>query len=181
MPMVPLKLSSRQRRRLRDQLRVAPSARVYRRGLAILHASRGQSVEEIARSLGVVRQSVYNWIDRYSRAGHLDALEDLPRSGRPARCSEDLQVVLEYLLESSPQDWGYFDVGWTVPLLQRQLFRATRYWLSEDTVRRELHRCGYVWKRPRYELEPDPELEKKTPDPRENQAFAPTDSTAGRR
>jgi transposase len=179
--MNPLKLTSWQRRQLRGELRTAPNARVYRRTLAVLEFSQGRTVEEIARSLAVTRQSVYNWIGRYAAERDVDALEDRPRSGRPGCCSEELEAVLRYFVEASPQDWGHFHVGWTIPLLQSELFDATGHWLSENTLRRELHRWGYVWKRPRYELEPDPELEKKTTDSPQNTAFASTNRASGRR
>src|SRR5262249_1730947 len=39
---------------------------------------------------------------------------------------------------------------------------------------------GYVWKRPRYVLDPDPELEKKTADPPHHPAAATPDRAAGR-
>ena len=70
--------------------------------------------------------------------------------------------MLEALLAVSPQDLGYPHVSWTVPLLQEVLEIATEQWVSDDTLRRALDRLNYVWKRPRYDLDPDPEREKKT-------------------
>jgi hypothetical protein len=52
-------------------------------------------------------------------------------------------------------------VNWTVPLLQEHLSRCTDRWLSDDTIRRELDRLGYVWKRFRSVLPPDSRREKK--------------------
>ena len=52
-------------------------------------------------------------------------------------------------------------MNWTVPLLREYLYDRTSLWLSEDTIRRRLQRLGYVWKRYRYVLPPDPEREKK--------------------
>jgi transposase len=49
-------------------------------------------------------------------------------------------------------------------LLQEELEQGTGIAFSEDAIRDELHRLGYVWKRPRYVLDPDPEVEKKTTD-----------------
>jgi len=77
--------------------------------------------------------------------------------------------LLRSLLQTSPDRLGYFAVNWTVPLLQEQIERKTGLRLSEDTIRRELQRQHYVWKRYRYVLEPDPDLEKKT----QNQAANP--------
>jgi hypothetical protein len=51
--------------------------------------------------------------------------------------------------------------------------------LSDETIRRELQRLGYVWKRGRYELEPDPEEEKKTADPTLDQGLGSSKRRAG--
>src|SRR5512143_2742357 len=76
---------------------------------------------------------------------------------------EDREHLLEALLAVSPQDLGYPHVSWTVPLLREVLEIATEQRVSDDTLRRAVHRLDYVWKRPRYDLDPDPEREKKTP------------------
>jgi len=52
--------TSSQRHRLRTQLHHATDASYYRRLLAILELDRGQTVAEVATSLQVTRQSVYN-------------------------------------------------------------------------------------------------------------------------
>jgi predicted ArsR family transcriptional regulator len=53
-----------------------------RRARIVLLAAEGVPLERIARQLGVDRNVVRTWVDRY-RAGGLVALEDRPRSGRP--------------------------------------------------------------------------------------------------
>jgi hypothetical protein len=64
--------------------------------------------------------------------------------------------VFQALLEKTPDQVGYFAGNWTVPLLQDALADYADLRPSEDTVRRESDRLGYVWKRPRYVLEPAP-------------------------
>ena len=160
--MIPLKLTRWERFRLQRQLQDTGDARVYRRTLAVLEASRGPSVAQIAQMLGVTRQSVYNWIAAYAAAPDPDSLVDADRSGRPSSWTEGLRGLLRSLFTQAPDQLGYFAVNWTVPLLQEQLEHQTGHWLAEDTIRRELDRLGYVWKRSRYILDPDPEREKKT-------------------
>jgi transposase len=75
-------------------------------------------------------------------------------------------------MKQAPQEFGYPDTDWTTPLLRRELERGTGVLPSDDTVRRVLHRLGYVWKRPRYVLDPDPERDKKTPHPAADPAVA---------
>lgn len=159
-----LKLTWWQRHRLEEQLKETQEVHLYRRTLAVLEVSRGRSVAEVAQMLGVTRQSVHNWIASYARAHDPHALQDEPREGRPSVWSEDQQARLRGLLDRSPNEFGYFAVDWTVPLLQEQWQHSTGVHLSEDTLRRGLQGLGYVWKRGRYQLEPDPELEKKKAD-----------------
>lgn len=156
-----LGLTAYQRRRLRQLLHKTADARLYRRLLVILEVDRGRPVSELARLLNLSSQSIYNWIDRFLHQGGEPALADRYGIGRPTLWTEEHVALLRALFESSPDQWGYFANDWTVPLLQEQLLHWSGQTFSEDTVRRELHRLGYVWKRGRYRLAADPELEKK--------------------
>src|SRR4051812_16154126 len=157
------KLSKRERRQIRERLRQTCDARHYRRLLAILEHDEGMPIVDIARQLNVSRQSVHSWFAWYHEQRHVDDLCDAPRSGRPARANDAFDVVLRTLLMLSPERFGYHATHWTVRLLRDQLRQNLEQEYSDDTIRRSLHRLGYVWKRPRYVLVPDPEREKKTP------------------
>jgi transposase len=176
-----LSLTSYERRKLRQQLHDTNDARLYRRLLAVLQIDQGTPVSEVARLLQVSSQSIYNWIDRFGQGRQAALLADQERSGRPTLWTEERVAWLRALLASSPDRWGYFANDWTIPLLQEQLRYCTGPALAEDTVRRELHRLGYVWKRGRYLLDPDPELEKKTADSQKSPEFAAPERAAGRR
>jgi transposase len=157
------KLSKHERRQMREALRQTRDARHYRRLLAILEHDEGTPIAEIARRLGMSRQSVHDWIVRFEEERCIDALREAPRPGRPARADEAFDAVLGALLMLLPERFGYRARHWTVRLLRHQLRRNLEQEYSDDTIRRGLHRLGYVWKRPRYVLAPDPEREKKTP------------------
>lgn len=156
-------LSGRERRQVREQLRRTHDVRWYRRLLAILEYDRGEPVSSIAQRLGVSRKSVHGWLARFRKQRYANALCDAPRTGRPAKTDETFDAVLRSLLMLSPERCGYRAQHWTVRLLRDQLRKDLDQEYSDDTVRRSLHRLGYVWKRPRYVLAPDPEQEKKTP------------------
>jgi transposase len=175
-----LNLTSWQRQRLRRQLAETGDARVYRRTLAVLEFDAGRPAADIARMLGVARQTVYEWVGLYTEALQPSALQDAEGRGRPPLLDEDDENLLEALLGASPQDLGYPHTSWTVPLLQEVLEIGTGRRLSEDTLRRALHRLDYVWKRPRYVLDPDPEREKKTPHPQANPGLAAAQRRVGR-
>jgi transposase len=174
-----MNLTRWQRLRLRRQLKRTRDARVYRRTLALLDYDRGESVSPIARRLGVTRQSVYNWVAGYAQAPDPERLGDASRSGRPSLWTDDLRAVFQALVEQTPDQLGYFAVNWTVPLFQDALAEHTGQRPSDDTIRRELDRLGYVWKRSRYVLDPDTEREKKTPDSPEHPQPAATQRRVG--
>jgi transposase len=159
-------LTRTQRSQLRRQLKHTKNAALYRRTLAILEVADGKPLVQVAGALGVTRQTVYNWIEAYTQHYDPVALLDAARSGRPAMWTPDLDELVPTLLQGSPMEWGYNAANWTVPLLGAQFASWDGRWLSPTTIRRRLHELGYVWKRTRYALPPDPELEKKkTPSP----------------
>jgi transposase len=176
----PLTLTAWQRRQLQRQLRETPDARVYRRTLAILEVARGKPIAHLAHTLGVSRRMLYYWVEAYTQEHDPADLLLGNRSGRPTVWTEEARSLLGELLTGSPTDRGYYAVNWTVPLLQEELRHGTGDRFSDDTIRRELQRLGYVWKRPRYVLDPDPELEKKTAAPPANPGLAAPERPAGR-
>lgn len=175
------KLKHWQRRRLRQQLKDTSDARTYRRTLAVLELDRGRSAADIAAMLGVTRQSVHNWAAAFVRQPDPSTLRDADRSGRPPLLAEQTEGPLSALMGRSPQDLGYPHTDWTVPLFQQELEKDLGLRPSDETVRRGLRRLGYVWKRPRYVLDPDPEREKKTADSLANPGLAASERRAGPR
>jgi transposase len=174
-----VQLTASQRRQLRAHLRRAQDASYYRRLLAVLELDRGLSVAEVADLLRVTRQSVYNWASSFVACLDPAALQDHYGIGRPSAWTEPLQALLLASLEQRPDELGYAGVNWTVPLLREHLYDQGGRWLSDDTIRRELDRLGYVWKRFRYVLPPDPEREKKTRHPAAAAGLAAAQRQAG--
>jgi transposase len=126
--------------------------------------------------------SVYRWLERFSTQRTLAALEDQRGQGRPLLWNEELAELVESALAQPPLRLGYYANSWTVPLLQA--FLAVYHpgqEVSTSTLRRHLKAAGYVWKRFRYVLEPDPEAEKKTPDCAANTRLARIHPGAGAR
>ena len=103
-----MKLTARRRRKIRTKLRQTHDARLCRRLLAVLEFDRGTPVSAIAELLGVTCQSVYNWIVRFEQGGDGCELSDAPRSGRPTRTGEMINVLLRTLLILSPEWFGYY-------------------------------------------------------------------------
>jgi transposase len=93
------------------------------------------------------------------------SLQDHRGSNHPTLRTDELQALLAASLEEPPDHFGYQAVEWTAPLLREHLSRWSGTPPSLRSVRRQLHQQGYVWKRPHYVLDSDPEAEKKTLDP----------------
>lgn len=89
-----------------------------------------EATRNLCQALGaeaVSETTTRKWFTRF-REGHFD-LTDLPRSGRPTECDENLLLSL---IESNPRQ------------TTRDL-AATLVW-SQDTVQRHLHTLGKVCK-----------------------------------
>jgi transposase len=160
--MIDVRLTSSQRRQFSARLRATEDASYGRRLLALLALDEGESVAAVAERLGVTRQSVYNWARAFETGGSATALEDRYGGGRPSVWTEKLEALLLAALRQRPDQLGYPGPNWTIPLLQAYVERCSGQRLSDDTIRRQMRRLDYVWKRFRYVLPPDPEREKKT-------------------
>src|SRR3954447_6414706 len=110
-------LTPQQRYRLRRVSDRTDDAIILRRTLTLLQLDQGLSVATIAAELGVTRQSVYNWLDRYLLARTPRALGDARGRGHVTAWDDDLLAVLRSAMERPPGDWGHRASGWTVGLL----------------------------------------------------------------
>ncbi len=82
----------------------------------VLLAADGLSNAEIGRQVGMTRQTVISWRARYE-AGGIDALADLPRSGRPPVVDEAAVVVAT--LNPPPAELGV--THWSARLMSDHL------------------------------------------------------------
>ena len=86
---------------LRKQARVESDRRVARRILAIASALDGMSREDAARSAGMDRQTLRDWVIRYNEHG-LDGLVDRPRDGRPPKLDAEEKAELYRIVLAGP-------------------------------------------------------------------------------
>jgi transposase len=104
----------------------------------------GQPLAAIARRLGVTRQAVHKWYQRYRRAG-LEGLYRRPRPGRPRKLTSEQERRLATWLQRSAKAYGFQTQEWTaqrVADLIRVRFRV-RY--DRDHLSRVLRRLGFSW------------------------------------
>lgn len=94
----------------------APVAHVERAKMLLAYAD-NESVSSIARRLGTNRPKVERTIDRALRFGVKQALDDLPRAGRPRQITDEDRAWVVDLACQKPKDLGYPEELWTTALL----------------------------------------------------------------
>lgn len=92
---------------LRKAAKVETDTRIARRILAIANALGGMSREAAARTAGMDRQTLRDWVIRYNAHG-LDGLADCPRDGRPPTLEphEKARLIEIVLAGPDPQTSG---------------------------------------------------------------------------
>jgi len=98
--------------------RTAPAAHVGRASILLAYAG-GESISGIARRFHTNRVKVNDTVNRALQVGPLAALNDLPRSGRPASIADEARAWLISLACQKPKDLGYSEELWTTRLLAR--------------------------------------------------------------
>jgi transposase len=139
-------LTDEQRREI-ERVSQQAGGRVALRAPMVLLAGRGYRVPQIARIHDCGEDVVRQWLHRSQDQGVV-GLEDAPRRGRPPKDRLAAQIV-DTQAGQSPECSGYVHSGWTVSLLTA--FLATRFGLllARASVRRDRHRRGWRWARPR--------------------------------
>ena len=127
------------------------------RARIVLLAAEGLPNAEIARRCGVSRPTVVDWRARYD-AGGVRALQDQPRSGRPARIDE-IDVVVVTLAEDGRPPAHLGVTHWSARLL------AVELKISFATVARIWRKWDLQpWRSETFKFSTDPELDAKVRD-----------------
>jgi transposase len=148
-------LSRRERLLLEQVMADTHDARTIQRAYGLLWLDEGEAVQDIAVRLGVSRQTVYNWVERFSaRKGRaLEArLADAERSGRPCTVQGIIDPLIEAVIDVDPHEFGYRATVWTAPLLVGYLADHHQLRASCQSVRLAIARLKMRWKRPRHQL-----------------------------
>lgn len=96
--------------------RTEPVRRVERAKILLAYAA-GATVSALARRLHTNRPKIERCVDKALQLGPLAALEDVPRSGRPAQIPADARAWVVSLACQQPKALGYPEELWTTRLL----------------------------------------------------------------
>ena len=119
-----------------------------RRILAIALALEGVDRTTAARSCGMDRQTLRDWVHRYNAEG-VAGLVDRPRPGRPPRLSGAALDDLIEIVEAGPEVERDGVVRWRCADLAAVVAARFGVTLSERSVGRLLNDRGYVRLKPR--------------------------------
>jgi transposase len=95
---------------LRKVAKGESDARIARRILAIANALDGMSRDEAAKSAGMDRQTLRDWVIRYNEYG-LDGLADRPRDGRPPKLDPEEKAESHSHRACRPRSRGEWPFG----------------------------------------------------------------------
>jgi transposase len=126
----------------------AASPAQARRMLAIALVMEGSDRTTAARSCGMDRQTLRDWVHRYNAEG-IAGLIDRPRPGRPPRLSPAQVEALVEIVETGPEVAVDGVVRWRCVDLKGVVADRFAVALSERQVGRILNRQGYTRLKPR--------------------------------
>jgi transposase len=167
-----IRLSAKERKTLLQAYRASPAVR---RALILLLLAEGWSYRRIREAI-FVSPTMIAAVKRDFSAGGIAQV--LGGEARTVVVASWLLVVVRWLLNSTPQDFGFFRSRWSCAVLALLLWQREGIRLSPETVRRGLHRMEFVWRRPRPVVGPrDPQHAAKLRRIRQFIADLPPDET----
>jgi len=128
--------------KLEQRIKKGKDWRERERAETILLLSKGLSVLEVAQRQGVIPETIRERRRRWYKKGML-SLQDERRSGAPSKLNEAHRACLK--------SWMDEEALGSRELLSR-LKKEHGVRISPSTLRNEIRRLGYVWKRTRYHL-----------------------------
>lgn len=150
--MIRIMLSPEEKQEL-EQFRGQASSKKSEKALMLLMNAEGLSAKKIGKRIKRNAHTVRTWLKRYKTAG-LEGLQSKASPGCPKEKRDKCKQVLEEILPLCPQELGYQDLAWSVPLIQYHLETTCGLKTSEDTIQRALSDLGYSYKRPSKSVSP---------------------------
>lgn len=132
---------------LQDRLADPPDdPKAVKKLVAALAYKDGESVQDIEDTYGWPTRTVYRWLDHLEERGLDDGLTDQPRSGRPAKLSDEEREEFFEHLQGSPGDYGYERQAWLPSMARDHLASEFGVVYSLRHVRRLMHEAGLTWR-----------------------------------
>ncbi len=108
----------------------------------------------IASVLFCSSRTIARWKERFEQGG-VPALAGQPRGARPGWGTRWVGVLVGWVTQQLPQDFGFLGSRWCCEALVILLWEVHTVDVSRETVRRWLHQGQLVWRRPRPVVGPE--------------------------
>jgi putative transposase len=156
-----IQLKSTERKTLLEHYRKSTDPAVRLRAHILLLLADGHPWSRISVMLFTSARTINRWKQRFEREG-VEAVLGAPR-GRPAVLVVWwVTVVVRWVQQKTPRDFGFLRSRWSCGTVALLLWEEHRLNISQETIRRHLHREQLVWRRPRPVLGPtDPQYAEK--------------------
>jgi transposase len=140
------------RRVLAERFEQTRDAETRLRYQMVLLAAEGRTAPAIAPLVRRSADTVTRVLRRYLATGP-DGVPHRRRPGRASPAPPSWETELRRVIDLDPHTVGVRSANWTTGLLADYLARVTGHRSGLETVRKALHRAGYVCKRPRWVLD----------------------------
>jgi len=127
---------------LRAAAKVARSPAAVRRILALALVLEGMDRETAARTCGMDRQTLRDWVHRYNGDG-VAGLANRKSAGRPAKLTAEQKEAFKQLVEKGPDRAEDKVVRWRCADLKRRIETQFKVEVHERTVGKFLNALGY--------------------------------------
>lgn len=173
-----IRLSAKERKTLLTHYRKSTDPATRLRAHILLLLADGRPWSQITAMLFTSPRTISRWRRRFEQEG-VDAVLGAPR-GRPAVLVVWwVAVVVRWVRQQTPRDFGFLRSRWSCATVALLLWEEHRLNISDETIRRHLHRQNLVWRRPRPVLGPkDPQYAQKLRQIRHLLAHLPEEETA---
>jgi len=141
-------LSAPERKSLLDLYRHGTDPGLIHRAHILLLLGDGFSWATIAAVLFTSPGTIARWQQRF-REGGIETLAGRAPGRRRVFSWHWAGVVVRWVTERSPRDFGFLRSRWTCAVAALLLWSCFRRAVGRETVRRWLHRADLVWRRPR--------------------------------
>ena len=141
-----------------DGRKVSPKAQEEIRVRAVQRVQAGESPEDVVKTLGFARGSIYNLLARY-RSGGWHALHTGQRTGRKKKLDgPQMRWLYKTIRDKDPQQLKFEFALWTRAMIADLIKRQFGIKLSRTSVGRLLNQLGFTCQKPLYRAyQRDPE------------------------
>ncbi len=107
------------------------AVRLWERATIIMELAAGTAKQEIAKQLGIARQTVLRWEQRFLRLG-MEGLNDAPRSGRPRTIvSEQIAQIVQKTTRETPADSTHWSTRSLAAVMEVSACSISRIWRAQ--------------------------------------------------